>query len=130
MPIYKTKDLPTYNEPLQRRGALAIWFDPEMTWETEPTSKRWQQDARNVTRRFGPSASCSDLARGRPTASGRAFRSVDPYAATCASCVLPQRRPDWCYPLPYGADVGGVSSFRAPCKTVSHLVNQVPLLLW
>lgn len=42
-PIYKTKNWPTYNEALKRRGALTIWFDPEMTWEAEPTGKRGRQ---------------------------------------------------------------------------------------
>jgi hypothetical protein len=36
-------DTPTYNEALKRRGALTIWFDPEMTWEAEPTGKRGRQ---------------------------------------------------------------------------------------
>jgi hypothetical protein len=42
-PSYKTKNWPTYNEALKRRGALTIWFDPEMTWEAEPTGKRGRQ---------------------------------------------------------------------------------------
>ena len=42
-PTYKTKNWPTYNEALKRRGALTIWFDPEMTWEAEPTGKRGRQ---------------------------------------------------------------------------------------
>lgn len=42
-PIYKTKNWPTYNEALKRRGALTIWFDPEMTWEADPTGKRGRQ---------------------------------------------------------------------------------------
>jgi len=25
---------------LKRRGSLAIWFDPTMTWEAAPTGKR------------------------------------------------------------------------------------------
>jgi hypothetical protein len=25
---------------LKRRGSLAIWFDPEMSWEAAPTRKR------------------------------------------------------------------------------------------
>ena len=42
-PTYKTKNWPAYNEALKRRGALTIWFDPEMTWEAEPTGKRGRQ---------------------------------------------------------------------------------------
>jgi hypothetical protein len=42
-PSYKTKNWPTYSEALKRRGALTIWFDPEMTWEAEPTGKRGRQ---------------------------------------------------------------------------------------
>jgi hypothetical protein len=42
-PTGKTKNWPTYNEALQRRGALTILFDPEMTWEAEPTGNRGRQ---------------------------------------------------------------------------------------
>ena len=30
---YKTRNWPSYNEALKRRGSLTIWFDPSMTWE-------------------------------------------------------------------------------------------------
>ena len=42
-PTYKTKNWPTYNAALKRRGSLTIWFDPEMTWEADPTGKRGRQ---------------------------------------------------------------------------------------
>ncbi len=42
-PTYKIKNWRTHNEALKRRGSLTIWFDPEMTWEAEPTGKRGQQ---------------------------------------------------------------------------------------
>ncbi len=40
---YKTKNWSTYNEALKRRGALSIWFDPEMTWSPPPSGKRGRQ---------------------------------------------------------------------------------------
>ena len=42
-PIYKTKNWPTYNEPLKQRGSLTIWFDPELVWVPPPTGKRSRQ---------------------------------------------------------------------------------------
>lgn len=42
-PTYKTRNWPAYNEALKRRGSLTIWFDPAMTWEAAPTSKRGRQ---------------------------------------------------------------------------------------
>ena len=42
-PAYKTRNWPTYNEALKRRGSLTIWFDPAMTWEAAPTGKRGRQ---------------------------------------------------------------------------------------
>ena len=29
---YKTVNWPEYNKALKRRGALTIWFDPDMAW--------------------------------------------------------------------------------------------------
>ena len=52
-PTYKTKNWPTYNEALKRRGALTIWFDPEMTWEADPTGKRGRQAMSRATRHSG-----------------------------------------------------------------------------
>jgi hypothetical protein len=43
LPAYKTRNWPAYNEALKRRGSLAIWFDPAMTWEAAPTGKRGRQ---------------------------------------------------------------------------------------
>ena len=43
LPAYKTRNCPAYNEALKRRGSLAIWFDPAMTWEAAPTGKRGRQ---------------------------------------------------------------------------------------
>ncbi len=40
---YKTSNWPAYNEALQRRGSLTIWFYPEMSWEAKPTGKRGRQ---------------------------------------------------------------------------------------
>lgn len=37
---YKTKNCPSYNDSLNRRGSLSIWFDPEMVWIPPPTGKR------------------------------------------------------------------------------------------
>ena len=42
-PTYKTRNWPAYNEALKRRGSLTIWFDPAMTWDAAPTSKRGRQ---------------------------------------------------------------------------------------
>jgi transposase len=39
-PTYKTTNWAAYNEALKRRGSLAIWFDPEMNWDAEPSGKR------------------------------------------------------------------------------------------
>ena len=37
---YKTRNWTSYNEALNRRGSLTIWFDPAMIWEAAPTGKR------------------------------------------------------------------------------------------
>jgi hypothetical protein len=42
-PTYKTRNWPSYNEALKRRGSLTVWFDPEMTWAAAPTGKRGRQ---------------------------------------------------------------------------------------
>jgi hypothetical protein len=42
-PTCKTRNWPTYNKALKRRGSLTIWFDPAMTWEAVPTGKRGRQ---------------------------------------------------------------------------------------
>lgn len=42
-PTYKTRNWPSYNEALKRRGSLTIWFDPAMTWDAVPTGKRGRQ---------------------------------------------------------------------------------------
>lgn len=42
-PTYKTRNWPSYNKTLKRRGSLAIWFDRAMTWEAAPTGKRGRQ---------------------------------------------------------------------------------------
>jgi hypothetical protein len=42
-PTYKTRNWPSYNEALKRRGSLTIWFDPEMSWEAAPTGRRGRQ---------------------------------------------------------------------------------------
>ena len=42
-PTYNTRNLRAYNEALKRRGALAIWFDPEMSWEAAPIGSRGRQ---------------------------------------------------------------------------------------
>ena len=44
---YKIKNWRANNEVLKRRGSLAIWFDPEMTWEAKPTGKRGRQPIYN-----------------------------------------------------------------------------------
>ena len=41
--IYQTRNWPSYNEALMRRGSLTIWFDPAMTWDAAPTGKRGRQ---------------------------------------------------------------------------------------
>jgi len=38
-----TRTWPACNEALKRRGALAIWFDPELTREAAPTGRRGRQ---------------------------------------------------------------------------------------
>ena len=40
---YKTVNWPEYNKALKRRGALTIWFDPDMTWAAKPTGKSGRQ---------------------------------------------------------------------------------------
>ena len=40
---YKTTNWSTYKDSLKRRGSLAIWFDPEMTWTPWPSGKRGRQ---------------------------------------------------------------------------------------
>lgn len=42
-PAYKTRNWPSYNESLKRRGSLTVWFDPAMTWEAAPTGRRGRQ---------------------------------------------------------------------------------------
>jgi hypothetical protein len=42
-PTYKTRNWPSCNKALKRRGSLEIWFDPAMTWEATPTGKRGRQ---------------------------------------------------------------------------------------
>ena len=37
---YKTTNWPSYNEALEHRGSLTIWFAPEMRWDAAPTGKR------------------------------------------------------------------------------------------
>src|SRR5690554_3096172 len=44
-PTYKTRNWPSYNEALKRRGSLTIWFDPEMSWEAAPTGRRGRQQS-------------------------------------------------------------------------------------
>jgi hypothetical protein len=42
-PTYKTRNWPSYNKALKRRGSLTIWFDPAMTREAAPTGRRGRQ---------------------------------------------------------------------------------------
>ena len=42
-PTYRSRNWPSYNEALKRRGSLTIWFDPAITWEAAPTGKRDRQ---------------------------------------------------------------------------------------
>jgi Transposase DDE domain len=42
-PTYSTRNWSSYSEALKRRGSLAIWFDPAMTWDAAPTGKRGRQ---------------------------------------------------------------------------------------
>ena len=42
-PTYKTGNWPACNEALNRRGSLAIWFGPEMSWKAAPTGRRGRQ---------------------------------------------------------------------------------------
>ena len=42
-PTYKTRNWPSYNEALKRRGSLTIWFDPKMSWDAAPTGRRGRQ---------------------------------------------------------------------------------------
>ncbi|WP_287187055.1 DUF1214 domain-containing protein [Rhodovulum sp.] len=44
-PTYKTRNWPSYNEALKRRGSLTIWFDPAVPWEAALTGKRGRQPA-------------------------------------------------------------------------------------
>ncbi len=48
-PSSKTMNLPACNEALRRRGSLAIWFDPEMTWEAAPTGRRGRKQTYSAT---------------------------------------------------------------------------------
>ena len=45
IPTYKTLNWPACHKTLKRRGALTIWFDPEMTWDATPTGKRGRQQS-------------------------------------------------------------------------------------
>ena len=40
---YKTTNWSAYNNALQQRGSLTVWFDPDMTWRPPPTGKRGRQ---------------------------------------------------------------------------------------
>jgi hypothetical protein len=42
-PTYKTRNWPSYNEALKRRGSLTIWFDPATTWAAAPTGTQGRQ---------------------------------------------------------------------------------------
>ena len=42
-PTYKTGNWPAYDEALERRASLTIWFDPEMSLEAVPSGKRGRQ---------------------------------------------------------------------------------------
>jgi hypothetical protein len=46
---YKTRNWPSYNEALKRRGSLTIWFDPEMSWEAAPSGRRGRQQTYSDT---------------------------------------------------------------------------------
>lgn len=53
-PTYKTRNWPTYNEALKRRGSLTILFAPEMIWEAAATGKHGRQKTTGVP----PSKAC------------------------------------------------------------------------
>jgi hypothetical protein len=40
---YKTRNWPSYNEALKRRGSLTIWIDPSRIWEAASTGWRGRQ---------------------------------------------------------------------------------------
>ena len=40
---YKTRNWPSYNKALKRRGSLTIWFDPDMAWAAKPAGRRGRQ---------------------------------------------------------------------------------------
>ena len=42
-PTYKIRNWPAYNDALKQRGALAIWFDPNMACVPPLTDKRARQ---------------------------------------------------------------------------------------
>ncbi len=42
---YQTRNWPSYNTALKRRGSLSIWFDPEMVWVPPPSGKRGRQQS-------------------------------------------------------------------------------------
>ncbi len=44
-PTYKTRNWPAYNEALECRGSLTIWFDPEICWEAAPSGRRGRQQS-------------------------------------------------------------------------------------
>ena len=44
-PTCKTRNWPAYNEALQRRGALTVWFDPERSWGAAPSGRRGRQQS-------------------------------------------------------------------------------------
>ena len=39
-PTYKTTNWADYNAALKRCRSLTIWFDPDMNWDAELSSKR------------------------------------------------------------------------------------------
>lgn len=48
-PAYKTRNWPAYNEALERRGSLTIWFDPEVVLYAAPTGRRGRQQTYSDT---------------------------------------------------------------------------------
>ena len=46
---YKTKNWSSYNDSLNQRESLSIWFDQEMVWTPPPSGKRSRQQQFNDT---------------------------------------------------------------------------------
>lgn len=79
-PSYKTKNWPTYNEALKRRGSLTVWFDPAMTWVPPPTGMRPIGVGRKNWLFAGSDTGGETLARAMTLIESAKMNGLDPQA--------------------------------------------------